>query len=183
MVFQEKEALLTNGKICLLKSPCPEDAQRMLDYLKQTAAETHFMLRLPEEVTMTKEAEVRFLQDSLENPSAVMINAVVDGELAGNVGLNPVNPGRKTRHRATVGIALLKRYWGMGLGRLLMEEAIRSALEMGYSQVELGVYEDNARAIRLYEKLGFERWGRSRRAFRLPDGACLDEILMGRFLK
>ena len=78
MVFQEKEALLTNGKICLLKSPGPEDAQRMLDYLKQTAAETHFMLRLPEEVTMTKEAEVRFLQDSLENPSAVMINAVVE---------------------------------------------------------------------------------------------------------
>lgn len=183
MRFQEKQVRLADGRICVLKSLEPADAQRMLDYLKRTAAETHFMLRLPEEVTMTVEEESSYLESSLKDPGAMMINALVEGELAGNVGINPQGLRRKIRHRAGVGIALVKEYWGMGLGRLLMEEAVRAASAMGYSQLELGVYGDNERAIRLYEKLGFEPWGRIRNAFRLPDGTVCDEILMGLLLE
>ena len=59
----------------------------------------------------------------------------------------------------------------------------KNAPAMGYTQMELGVYSDNERAIRLYETLGFERWGVLRCAFRLPDGTYRDEIQMGLFLK
>ena len=123
MEFLKKEIILANGKSCVLQSPGPKDAQKMMDYLKQTAAETHFMLRLPEEVTMTVEAEEKYLKSALEDPLSLMINAVVDGKLAGNVGLSPIAPRQKTRHRVSVGIAVRKEYWGMGLGRLLMQEA------------------------------------------------------------
>ena len=183
MEFLKKEIILANGKNCVLQSPGPKDAQKMMDYLKQTAAETHFMLRLPEEVTMTVEAEEKYLKSALEDPLSLMINAVVDGKLAGNVGLSPIAPRQKTRHRVSVGIAVRKEYWGMGLGRLLMQEAIGSAPAMGYTQMELGVYSDIERAVRLYETLGFERWGVLRCAFRLPDGTYRDEIQMGLFLK
>lgn len=48
---------------------------------------------------------------------------------------------------------------GSGLGRLLMEAAFMVARSEGYRNVWLGVWEDNDRATRFYEKLGFVRRG------------------------
>ena len=41
---------------------------------------------------------------------------------------------------------------------------------------------DNARAIHLYEKVGFERYGIQPRAFKLKDGTYRDEIIMVKML-
>jgi len=52
---------------------------------------------------------------------------------------------------------------------------------LGMSRVELTVYTDNAAAIALYEKFGFEKEGTHRRyAFR--DGAYVDAYSMARIL-
>lgn len=56
----------------------------------------------------------------------------------------------------------------------------KTAEKMGYEQLELGVCEDNERARALYTRLGFEEWGRKKRAYRLKDGTYLDEIVMGK---
>jgi ribosomal protein S18 acetylase RimI-like enzyme len=50
-------------------------------------------------------------------------------------------------------------YHGSGLARLLMEAAVTVALGEGYEMMWLGVYQENKRAKRFYEKLGFERVG------------------------
>lgn len=184
MKYQERAIELKNGKQCILRSPGEEDAEAMLAYLRQVFDETHFMNRYPEEAeAMTLEREKAFLaHQAAAGARSMMINAVVDGRVAGNVGLNPVADMIKLRHRISIGIGIIKDYWGMGLGTLLMEEALREAKRMDFYQAELGVYADNERAIRLYEKLGFERWGVTKNAFRLKDGTMLDEILMGRVL-
>lgn len=52
MLVKEKEIVLKNGQKCLLRSPKPEEAQEMLDFLKTCAFETKFLLRYPEEVTV-----------------------------------------------------------------------------------------------------------------------------------
>jgi hypothetical protein len=57
MIFTEKEVILQDGRICVLRSPEPEDARDLLAYLKQTSAETPFMIRYPEEITLSVEAE------------------------------------------------------------------------------------------------------------------------------
>lgn len=176
--------MLKNGKQCILRSPDVDDAEVMLAYLRQVFEETHFMNRYPEEAeSMTQDRERTFLEHmAAETTRSMMINAVVDGKVAGNVGLNLVGDMIKLRHRASLGIGVVKEYWGMGLGTLLMEEALCEAGKMGFYQVELGTYADNKRAIRLYEKLGFERWGVTKNAFRLKDGTMIDEILMGKVL-
>lgn len=46
----------------------------------------------------------------------------------------------------------------------------------------LTVRSDNARAIHLYEKVGFERYGIQPRAFKLKDGTYRDEIIMVKML-
>ncbi|WP_354565175.1 GNAT family N-acetyltransferase [Rhizobium binae] len=66
---------------------------------------------------------------------------------------------------------------GRGLGRMLIETTLRAAQEIGFIRVELDVYEDNSRAIALYERMGFVRKGIIRRAARI-DGRFIDAIGM-----
>lgn len=182
MNYSGKTVRLEDGADCILKSPVPEDAKDLLAYLRQTSEETYFMIRYPEEVTKTPAQETEFLKAQLESRHAMMISARIEGELAGNLGINAVADQKKLRHRATLGIAVKKKFWRRGIGNILIGEAIAAAGEMGFLQMELGVYEDNVNAIRLYEKFGFERWGRVKNAFRLKDGTFRDEILMGKIL-
>jgi len=185
MKFEEKTILLRDGKACLLRSPGPADGAVMLEYLRQTAAETPYMLRCPDEVAMTMKDEVAYLENMLASGSAVMLGAWRDGALLGSCGLGPVGGGthRKLRHRAELGIAVKRAYWGLGVGRSLVEELVVLAPALGFSQLELGVYAGNERAKLLYESLGFAQTGRVPNAFRLDDGHFEDEILMCRALK
>ena len=68
---------------------------------------------------------------------------------------------RKVAHRACFGISILKEYWGMGIGRVLMEASIDCARQAGYTQLELEVVADNERAVSLYRCAGFEEYGRN----------------------
>lgn len=48
---------------------------------------------------------------------------------------------------------------GCGAGRKLTETAEKLAIEMGYKVMQLDVRETQIAAIRLYESLGYKRWG------------------------
>lgn len=58
-------------------------------------------------------------------------------------------------HRAELSIAVRKRYWGQGIGSMLMKELIQYAKENGIEIINLDVRKDNDHATRLYEKFGF----------------------------
>lgn len=60
--MQEKTIQLRSGQALLLRQVHPEDARAMLNYLERTSAETHFMVRLPEEVTFSLRRSRRFWQ-------------------------------------------------------------------------------------------------------------------------
>ena len=47
--------------------------------MKQTAAETPYLLRYPDEVTYTLESEKEILGNMLADPNSVMMVAIVDG--------------------------------------------------------------------------------------------------------
>jgi ribosomal protein S18 acetylase RimI-like enzyme len=53
-----------------------------------------------------------------------------------------------------------KDYIGNGVGAKLMHECIRRAKDAGFEMIWLGVWEFNQRAIRFYEKHGFEKFGK-----------------------
>jgi len=89
-------------------------------------------------------------------------------------------PGRA--HTGMVGMGLLAAYRGLGLGRQLIDQALRAARERGFERLELSVRSPNERAIRLYQKVGFREEGRKRDAVRL-DGVSEDEVLMALHLR
>ena len=167
MRFLEKRTSLRDGRECVLRSPEASEAKCMLEYLYKTSGETHFLTRYPEEILMSIEQEEEFLNNinAADDPNMIIVRDRI-----------------KMRHRASLGIAIVKKYWGIGLGNILMLTALREAKNLGYYQLELGVFADNRRAIALYKKMGFETWGVTKNAFRLKDDTMIDDIIMGRVL-
>ena len=118
----------------------------------------------------------------LDSERSFMLAALIDGELVGNCGVNEIADRLKMRHRASLGISIKKKAWGLGLGTVLISRALEQAKENGFTQVELGVFADNERAIGLYRKLGFTEMGCIPKAFLLKDGTYRDEAQMVKFL-
>ena len=182
MKFEPKEIRLRDGRTALLRGPLPSDAAAALEYMKITSGETPFLLRSPEEITLTLSEEEKYLSRYPSDPGAVMILCFVDGVLAGNCQIV-----RKTKlknnHRATVAIALLKKFWNLGIGTAMFEEMIAIAESWGILQLELEVIEGNERAMGLYRKMGFEIVSHVPNAIRMSDGSFVREFLMVRAMK
>ena len=164
MEFKRKTIRLKDGREAVIRGAQPSDAAEMAAFMKTTAGETDFLLRYPEECTMTEAGEAVFLDDVLNSPDQVMPCCFVDGVLAGNAMLT-MNSRIKTRHRASVAIGLKKEYWGLGIGRALMDACIECAKRAGYAQLELTVVAENARAVEMYRRAGFVEFGRNPRGF------------------
>lgn len=178
MIFNEKRIILKNGEVCTLKSPDITDAEKLLEYLRKTSYETNFMLRYPEEVTMTIEEEKKFINSIRENPNGIMISAFLGDRLVGNTSLNSVGNFIKTSHRANFGIAIVEDAWHLGIGRALITEILKFASNSGFEQVELEVVSINRNAINLYKQFGFEIYGKRDNGFKFKDGSYVTEFLM-----
>lgn len=170
MKFEEKEIILKNGQICILRSPTEKDAEAMLNYLKQTSSETYFMARYEDEITLTVDAEKEILTAILSDPERIMISAYIDGKLIANCGFSRIAPFERAKHRAEFGMSIIKEFWNVGIGSLLLSTLIESAKIAGYEQLELEVVAENERAVTLYEKFGFELFGTRKNTFKFRDG-------------
>jgi GNAT superfamily N-acetyltransferase len=81
--------------------------------------------------------------------------AAVDGKMIGRLIIGESRDDDKPDAGEIGAIYLLREYWGMGLGRQLMQFAIDTLQDMGYHEIILWALEENARALRFYEKAGF----------------------------
>ena len=104
--------------------------------------------------------------------------AVADGQIVGQAGLH-VNSG-KLRHTASLGMMVHDQFQGQGIGRKLLAALLDIADNyLALVRVELEVFADNARAIGLYERMGFVHEGRKRKAV-WRHGEHQDILVMGR---
>lgn len=177
MLYPEKTIILKNGQTAVLRSPAPEDAKEMLDFLKAAAGETEFLIRYPEECLTDVKLEEDFLTGICRDDTQIMILCEIDGRIAGNCHLS-YRPQFKLHHRGEVAIALLQPYWGLGIGTAMFKEMTALAREMGLNSLELTYIEGNDRARGLYEKMGFREVARIPDAFRLKDGSMRKDIMM-----
>ena len=152
-----KEALLRNGEFA--------DGEAVFVNFNETHAETDYLLSYPDENSFDAQQEAEFLKEKTESPNEIEIVTVVDGVVAGTAGIEAVGAKYKLKHRAELGIAILKEYWGLGIGKALMEACIECAKEAGYTQLELNAVAENERAVALYKKMGFVEYGRNPRGF------------------
>lgn len=99
------------------------------------------------------------------------------GELIGEAVLNQID---SVNRLANFRILLdAERYAGRGYGTEATSMAVRFGFEqLNLNRIELGVYAFNAKAKRVYEKVGFVQEG-VRREVLWRDGQAYDEVIMG----
>ena len=183
MVFDNIEYTLKDGRKLILRNAKESDAQEMLAFRIKSIGESDFLMQYPEEMAdYGIDKQLAFINRMIESPKDKMFTAIVDGKIAGT-GQVSFNTRIKTKHRASIGIALLKEFWGIGIGSAIFTEIIKSATEYGgITQMELEVVEGNNRAMALYKKFGFETVAEIPDAIRLKDGTMLKSVTMMRKL-
>jgi RimJ/RimL family protein N-acetyltransferase len=156
------------------------DAAELLEYCEAIAAESDFLTFGPGEFGVPLSEEQAFIR-SLEGGSrGLMIKALVDDRLAG-LGTLSRSTRPRLRHEGVLGISVLERHWGRGVGRALIEAVLEEGRASGVTRVALTVRADNARAIGLYERLGFVHEGRAVGSMMIA-GKPHDVLLMARFI-
>lgn len=181
MVIKDVPFRLKDGREALLRSPKEEDIESTLEYLVVSSGETEYILRYPEECSKyTAESEKKLFEQKNKSPDEAMVMCIVDGKVAGNCEITFFK-NLKTKHRASVGIALTSEFWNQGIGTKMLQEIIHLAeARECVTQIELDVVEGNSRARHLYEKMGFRITGVRPNAIRLKDGTFLNEYMMAR---
>lgn len=93
--------------------------------------------------------------------------AVLDGQVVGLIEL-AVEQAFRRRHVGNIGLGVHPAFTRQGIGARLLAKALHLADDwLNLQRLELTVFTDNVGAIALYEKMGFEIEGTSRRyAFR-----------------
>lgn len=167
---------LPSGLSLVIRRPVPEDAAAMVAYLNAVGGESDNLLFGRDEFPLTVEQEADYVRRAADNPNLYMVLGCVGGAIASIAQIS--RAGRKrVAHNGEIALSVKKEYWRRGIGRAMMEHLIRHAGECGIRNICLAVKADNAPAVALYEKLGFERAG-VHRGYLCIDGNDYDELLM-----
>ena len=185
--LQPIEAPMKDGRTVCIRPLCLEDAAGLLDMERALHATGVGVVRTVDELPETPEEQADQMAASIVNERNVIRTvkyvALVDDILVGNADIKRVR-WKLLRHVARLSIGIHPDYQELGIGRLLMQRLLGWALEGpgashgGIRRIELGVFESNIRARRLYESLGFREEGRHHNFLLLPDGSFDTDITM-----
>ncbi|ACT60114.1 GNAT family N-acetyltransferase [Hirschia baltica] len=157
-----------------------DDAGRLTTIGRETFSETFGMLYKHEDLqsfldeNFTVEKQLKEIQDpEIEIRIAAMRTKTIAYAKLGPVKL-PIEHDPETSlelHRLYV----RQEGQGVGVGRILLTWAIEQARQRGAKSIYLGVWENNQRAISVYETRNFEKIGN----YKFPVGNTLDnEVIM-----
>ncbi len=149
-----KEKLLNNGEKIIIREIVPDDAEKMLEYCKIIGGETPYLTFGEEGLPITLEQEKGILKKMKEDKNSHFLCADKDGEITAAINVSWPNK-KRLKYSAEFGISVKKKYWRMGIGKLLLHEIIEVCKENGIRKLNLKVVEGNERAMSLYKSFGF----------------------------
>jgi putative acetyltransferase len=155
----------------------PEDAEAFVRIMAEPAVYRQLMQLPHPDLAGWRERLSR-----TADPTAPDLQLVAEsgGEVVGSAGLHPAGWSPRRRHAMMLGISVPSAWQGRGVGSALMQAICDYADQwLGLRRLELQVYADNARAIALYRRFGFELEG-THRAYALRDGELVDSLSMAR---
>ncbi len=168
---------LFRGKLVRLAAPVPEDAARFAEWNN----DSEYLRQMD-----TDYARPRNLQDHQELAQAMRsgsdgvlfhIHTLADDRMIGFVAVHGIEWNNQAG-KISIGIGD-PEYRGKGYGTDAMRVAVDYAFnELNLHRLGLNVNANNPRAIRVYEKLGFQHEGAQREGIH-RDGEWLDRIYMG----
>ena len=173
---------LKNGKMLQIRQAIKEDAEEIIEYLNLIGGESDHLLFGSNEFHMSVEEEEEFITKLANVDTSALFVGRIDDEVV-CIGSVLSRQQKRIAHQAELAICVRKKYWGLGIGKHLMQCMIEFSKKNGQTEIlHLGVKEDNVAAITLYKKMGFVEIGRYKNFFKIQ-GKYWDEILMNLYLK
>jgi RimJ/RimL family protein N-acetyltransferase len=128
------------------------------------------------EPPVDREARSGWFREAIEEGEQTVIWVLEDaGRVVGHTAVHRRNPGV-----LSFGMAILPEGRGRGGGQMLLEQIEVHARAAAAHKVELEVWPDNARAIGLYARNGYEVEGLRRHHYRRKDGSLRSSLIMAR---
>lgn len=146
-----------------------EVKEQELDVLRaisiQTFCEAFERSNTPENMQayISEAFSMQALRQQWANPKSKFYFALLDGMAVGYLKINDRSAENFMSDKKGMEIEriyVLERLYGKGIGQKLLEWALQEAHERQADYIWLGVWEHNTRAIRFYEKNGFQTFGK-----------------------
>jgi len=148
-------------KLIEIKRNTSSDVVALQNISRKTFIETFAEVNSPENMTsyLAEEFSLDKLSTEILNPNIHYYSACITEEVIGYLKLNFGTAQKELQDENSLEIERIyvsKEYLGTQVGQLLLGKAITIANDKKLDFIWLGVWEKNHRAIRFYEKKGFE---------------------------
>lgn len=179
-----ESCVLKDGRRATLRSAAEPDAPALLEIERGLAVEGSFgSIREADEFDRDEGDIRKRIKEMRELPNSLYLVAECAGRILGELSLRG-GKYRRNGHTTHLGISIIPSARGVGVGRAMMERAIRWAgAAHEVEKITLFVFADNAPAIALYRSLGFVEEGRRINEIRLGPRRFCDDIVFGLFVK
>ncbi|MFQ3543848.1 GNAT family N-acetyltransferase [Halobacillus rhizosphaerae] len=163
-----------------IRSAREEDAKRLSEIRLKIDGETENLDREQGEDYIDEKAFKQLIKEDAQRGNNLFLVSEVNGEIVGYSRCEG-KVLKRSAHKAEFGLAILKAFWGLGIGGNLLRETVHWADEAGIKKVTLNVMETNDKAINLYKKFGFVIEGILKKDKQLSDGEFYNTVMMARF--
>jgi len=161
-----------NGVDTTFRRPCAADLDAFIE-MHRTLTREEVMCRRLE---LDRDSGRMMFEDIVHDLSQDKLGYILveqDGRLVGEGFTNSSG-----YQYFTVGLALIDRARGMGIGTALMWALEEESRRLGARRLFLSVWSANPSAIHVYEKVGYNECGRRSRWVQMDDGTECDMIDM-----
>ena len=116
------------------------------------------------------EEKLPWLREHSPSSHPLWVAEMIEGQVGGWLSFHPFLTRCAYRGTAEISVYVSEKFRRRGIGRTLLEKAIAHAPDLELSVLVGCIFGHNNPSLRLFGKLGFERWGH------LPRIARVDEI-------
>lgn len=155
------------------------DAAQIVQVIKN-AEDSGYMMFNPGERKISGESFAKFIDVLNANERSGVFIAYEEHQVLGYLIVQNKNPQRVS-HRAYMVMGVHSDSRGKGVGKTLFSHVISWAKSVKLHRLELTVIAENASAVTLYQKMGFEIEGVKRDSLLVNDG-YVDEYYMAKLL-
>ena len=159
-----KEYLCTMSEVKVRKVMLA-DIEMLQEIGRITFFESFFEFNTPEDMALylKDDFSIEKFSNEISTVGSEFEFAIIDNVVVGYLKTNIGNAQMDLQHENALEIQRIyvkKEFHGCGVGQLLFDKAFEKALDKNVEFIWLGVWEQNPRAIRFYEKNGFVFFGK-----------------------
>jgi len=161
-----------------IREAVPADAYKLNAFMRAIFATSKHLITRENEYAMGPFKQRFWIAKKQAAKLETCLIATASNQIVGMID-NWTDRRSRVTHVTCFAMSVSPNYRGKGVGTALLNAFIEWVQKNPtLKRIELHVHSDNEGAIRLYERMGFEREGVRKKAIKYEDGRIVDDIIM-----